>query len=130
VSTESRARTRDVTVRVSSRFVPEQSSPEQGRWFFVYTVRISNDGDETVQLVSRHWVITDATGHVEEVRGPGVVGVQPVLRQGQQFEYTSACPLGTPTGTMRGSYQMVTGDGDSFDAEIAEFALSEPMAFH
>jgi ApaG protein len=116
-----------VQVTVQSEFVPERSAPQIGRWFFAYTVRISNVGEEVVQLQNRHWVITDASGHVEEVRGPGVVGEQPVLRPGQSFEYTSFCPLETPFGTMEGSYQMVTEAGEHFDAHIAQFELSQPM---
>jgi len=104
--------------------------PEQNRWFYLYTVEISNEGSETVQLLSRHWIITDATGHVEEVKGPGVVGEQPVLGEGECFEYTSGCPLTTPYGSMHGTYQMVTEDGDRFDAEIAEFALVQPHSIH
>jgi ApaG protein len=117
-------------VRVQSRYVPQQSQPEQGKWFFVYTVRISNEGERSVQLVSRHWIITDGHGHIEEVRGPGVVGAQPVLRTGQTFEYSSFCPLPTPVGSMQGTYRMVQEDGDQFDAEIAAFGLSEPLAYN
>jgi len=124
----SEASTRGVRVQVRSRFVPERSSPEHGTWFFAYTVLITNEGKETVQLVSRHWIITNADGHVEEVRGPGVVGAQPVLGPGESFEYTSACPLPTAFGTMHGTYQMVTEDGERFDAEIAPFSLSMPYA--
>ena len=124
----SEAITRGVRVEVKSRYVPERSSPEQGAWFFAYTVQITNDGQDTVQLISRHWIITNADGHVEEVRGPGVVGAQPVLEPGQSFEYTSACPLPTAFGTMHGTYQMVTKDGEQFDAEIAAFGLSLPYA--
>ena len=102
--------------------------PQLNQWFFLYTVQISNQGSETVQLLTRHWIITDATGHVEEVKGPGVVGEQPVLGPGQSFEYTSGCPLPTPFGSMRGTYQMVTTGGDRFDVQIAEFTLSEPTA--
>src|SRR4029079_15881174 len=98
--------------------------------FFHYTVRISNEGDETVQLLTRHWIITDATGATEEVRGEGVVGEQPVLRPGESFQYTSGCPLKTSTGVMRGAYQMVTEDGDHFDVEIAPFALHDPYTAH
>jgi len=126
----SEAVTRGIRVRVQSRYVPEQSSPSRGAWFFAYTVAITNEGEDVVQLVSRHWVITDANGEVEEVRGPGVVGEQPVLRPGASFEYTSACPLPTPFGTMRGSYQMVNEDGEPFDAEIAAFALNTPYALN
>lgn len=120
--------TNGVNVRVQSRYVPEQSDPDGGGWFFAYSVTIANEGEATVQLLSRHWVITDANGHVEEVRGPGVVGAQPVLRPGESFEYTSACPLRTPFGTMHGTYQMLNENGDHFDAEIAAFSLSTPYA--
>jgi ApaG protein len=123
----SKAETRGVVVQVKSTFVPEQSQPLQQRWFFAYRIRITNQGEETVQLISRHWIITDANGRIEEVVGPGVVGEQPVLRSGESFEYTSFCPLGTPFGTMRGAYQMTTEDGEEFDAEIAAFDLSEPL---
>ncbi len=122
--------TRGLEVRVESRYVPEQSSPDEGAWFFAYTVSLHNVGGETMQLLSRHWVITDADGNVEEVRGPGVVGAQPVLRPGERFQYTSACPLRTAFGTMHGSYQMVTEDGERFDAEIAAFSLSTPYALN
>jgi ApaG protein len=124
----SEAITRGIQVRVESRYVPEQSDPERGGWLFAYTVRIANVGQETVQLISRHWVITDANGEIEEVRGPGVVGAQPVLRPGESFEYTSACPLGTAFGTMEGTYQMLTEGGEYFDAEIAAFSLSTPYS--
>ncbi len=124
----SEACTRGVRVQVRSRFVPERSSPEHGAWFFAYTVLVTNEGPATVQLVSRHWIITNADGDVEEVRGPGVVGAQPVLEPGESFEYTSACPLPTAFGTMHGSYQMVGKDGEKFDAEIAPFSLSMPYA--
>jgi ApaG protein len=101
----SEAITNGIRVRVVSQYVPEHShaGPGERQWFFAYTVKISNDGLDTVQLVSRHWVITDATGHVEEVRGPGVVGAQPVLAPGESFEYTSGCPLKTSYGTMLGT---------------------------
>lgn len=126
----SQANTRGLDVRVESRYVPEQSTPEEGAWFFAYTVSLHNAGTETMQLISRHWVITDADGNVEEVRGPGVVGAQPVLRPGERFQYTSACPLRTAFGTMHGTYQMVTEDGEPFDAEIAAFSLSTPYALN
>ncbi len=122
---QSEAVTRGIRVRVQSFFVKERSAPEQGEWFFAYQVTISNEGDETAQLVSRHWIITDGNGSEDEVRGPGVVGEQPVLAPGETFQYTSACPLGTPFGTMQGSYQMVTPGGEAFDAEIAPFALAQ-----
>lgn len=126
----SEATTRGVKVRATSTYLPERSEPSQRRWFFSYRVRISNTGDEPVQLLNRHWVITDADGHVEEVRGPGVVGEQPTLGAGEIFEYTSFCPLSTPFGTMEGSYEMVTEGGERFLAAIAPFTLSEPMAVH
>lgn len=122
----SEASTRGVEVRVESRYLPERSSPERGGWFFAYTVTIANQGVEAVQLVSRHWIITDAHGRTEEVRGPGVVGEQPRLQPGQSFEYTSGCPLRTPFGTMRGSYRMVTAQGEQFDATVAPFTLATP----
>jgi ApaG protein len=126
----SEAITRGVEVRVESRYVPEQSNPDRGGWLFAYTVRIANKGGQTVQLISRHWIITDANGETEEVRGPGVIGAQPVLRPGESFEYTSACPLGTAFGTMHGTYQMVTDSGEQFDAEIAAFSLSTPFGLN
>ena len=124
----SEAVTKGIRVRVTTQYDPSRSMPQLNRWFFLYTVRISNEGSETAQLLTRHWIITDATGHVEEVKGPGVVGEQPVLSPGQSFEYTSGCPLPTPFGSMRGTYQMVTTGGERFDAAIAEFTLSEPTA--
>ncbi len=126
-SNRSETVTRGIRVAVSSRFVPERSNPSESEWFFAYTIRISNEGGETAQLLSRRWVITDANGKTEEIRGPGVVGRQPVLPPGQAFEYTSACPLKTSFGVMQGTYQMVTPAGDHFDVEIAPFALSEPF---
>jgi ApaG protein len=122
--------TNNVRVEVESQYAPERSQPFQSQWFFLYTVRITNEGDDTIQLLSRHWIITDGTGHVEEVRGPGVVGEQPVLTPGESFEYTSGCPLKTSTGSMRGTYQMVTEDGTHFDVEIARFTLVEPYTVH
>lgn len=126
----SEAVTRGVRVRVHAEYSPEHSAPELHRWFFLYTVEITNEGDETVQLVSRHWIITDGAGHTEEVRGPGVVGEQPVLEPGESFEYTSGCPLAMPFGSMRGTYQMVTASGTRFDAEIAPFTLQGPYTVH
>ncbi len=126
----SEATTRGIRVRVHSQYVPERSNPDSHEWFFIYTVEIANLGETTAQLISRHWIITDAEGEVEEVRGPGVVGEQPSLESGQSFTYTSACPLRTPFGTMHGTYQMVAADGDSFDAEIAPFSLAQPHAIH
>jgi ApaG protein len=124
----SEATTQGIRVQVESRFSPKDSRPEQ--WFFLYTVRISNQGSETVQLTSRHWIIRDANDQIEEVKGPGVVGDQPVLEPGDSYEYTSGCPLPTPFGSMQGSYQMVTAGGEQFDAEIAEFVLREPGSIH
>jgi ApaG protein len=126
----SEAVTHGVRVRVRSVYDPERSRPSQNEWFFLYTIRILNEGEETVQLLTRHWIITDATGHVEEVRGPGVVGEQPILAPGEYFEYTSGCPLTTPFGSMKGTYQMVTPEGRRFDVQIAEFELSEPYTIH
>lgn len=126
----SEATTRGIRINVRSAYVPERSQPEDGQWFFVYEVRISNEGSETAQLVSRHWIITDANGQVEEVKGPGVVGEQPTLQPGESFEYTSACPLKTRFGTMHGTYQMVTRAGVRFDATIAPFSLGEPHAIN
>lgn len=124
------ATTRGVRVEVHSAYLPERSAPPEGRYFFAYRVRISNQGEETVQLVSRHWVIADSSGRVEHVQGPGVVGEQPVLGPGEAFEYTSFCPLPTPIGSMHGSYQMVTSGGARFDAEIAPFSLAVPTALN
>ena len=126
----SEAETQGVRVRVESQYDSSRSRPHQNQWFFLYTVRIANESSATVQLLSRHWIITDATGQVQEVRGPGVVGEQPVLAPGESFEYTSGCPLTTPFGSMHGTYQMVTSQGERFDATIAPFTLSEPHALH
>ena len=126
----SEATTRSVRVRVESEYAPDRSQPCKNQWFFLYTVTISNEGVETLQLLTRHWVITDGTGHVEEVRGPGVVGKQPTLRPGESFEYTSGCPLATPFGVMEGSYQMMSEAGERFDVKIAPFTLSEPYTVH
>ena len=126
----SEATTRSVYVRVEPRYDPERSDPAQDHWFFLYTVTITNQGEETVQLLRRHWIITDGEGQVEEVRGPGVVGDQPVLQPGESYTYTSGCPITTAFGFMHGTYQMVTADGDEFDAEIAQFELSEPYSVH
>lgn len=125
---QSAAVTRGIRVQVRSFFVDERSAPERGEWFFAYEVTITNEGGQRVQLLSRHWIITDGNGSEEAVRGPGVVGEQPVLEAGESFQYTSACPLSTPVGTMRGSYQMVTGEGVSFDAEIAPFTLAQAQS--
>lgn len=128
--TTSEAETRGVHVEVRSEYVSERSRPALSEYFFVYTICISNRGEDTVKLISRRWLITDAEGNCEEVEGPGVVGEQPVLRSGESFEYTSACPLPTPFGSMRGTYQMVGEGGERFDAEIAPFELTWPQAIH
>jgi ApaG protein len=119
--------THDIRVEVLAQYSPENSRPLQGQWIFQYTVRISNQGSETVQLVSRHWIITDATEHSNEVKGLGVVGKQPVLAPGEAFKYSSWCPLETPVGVMRGTYQMLRTSGEVFDIEVAPFALRAPF---
>jgi len=126
----SEAVTNDIRVEVLSRYSPENSQPSQGAWIFQYTVRITNQGAETVQLVSRHWIITDALDHSNEVKGPGVVGETPVLAPGESFTFSSWCPLKTPTGTMHGTYQMIRPDGSQFDIEIAPFGLKAPYTVH
>jgi len=126
----SEAVTRGVRVQVYSQYDAERSEPAKNQWFFLYTITILNEGTETVQLLTRHWIITDGNGKVEEVRGPGVVGKQPILKAGESFEYTSGCPLATPFGLMEGTYQMVGSDGEKFDARIAPFTLSEPYTVH
>lgn len=122
----SNAVTQGIRVTVTSTYLPDQSSPSAKHFVFAYTVRIANEGSVTAQLRSRHWVITDDRGTIQEVRGEGVVGVQPVLRPGQHFEYTSSCVLKTPRGTMHGTYRMVREDGFAFDADIAPFVLQTP----
>ena len=126
----SEAVTNSIRVEVMSQHSQENSRPSQGEWVFQYTVRITNLSSDTVQLVSRHWIITDAVEHVEEVRGPGVVGAQPVLSPGESFKYSSWCPLKTPTGMMHGTYQMVGPGGRQFDIEIAPFALRARYTVH
>ncbi|MFI4973130.1 MAG: Co2+/Mg2+ efflux protein ApaG [Caulobacterales bacterium] len=120
--------TRGVTVRVRPAFLASQSDPANGRYLWSYTVEIENHGRDTVQLASRHWIITDALNRVEEVRGQGVVGDQPTLRPGEAYRYSSSCPLKTASGGMRGSYRMVTDAGEAFDAAIPEFSLHMPGA--
>jgi ApaG protein len=122
----SEAVTKHIRVQVETEYAPGRSSPQQNHWFFLYTIRLTNEGRDTVQLLSRHWIITDATGHVEEVRGAGVVGKQPVLKPGESFEYTSGCDLKTPFGSMRGTYQMVNDKSEAFEIEIPAFTLTEP----
>ncbi|HWP27283.1 MAG TPA: Co2+/Mg2+ efflux protein ApaG [Xanthobacteraceae bacterium] len=125
-----RAVTHAIEVTVIPRFLPERSSPENGYYFWAYTIAITNRGTETVQLMTRHWKITDAHGRLQEVRGAGVVGEQPVLAPGESFEYTSGVPLPTPSGFMRGTYGMVTTSGRSFDIEIPAFSLDYEGAKH
>ena len=114
------------TCEVEPQYLNEQSTPDENLYAFAYTVTIANEGVGVVQLKTRHWIITDGKGHVEEVKGPGVVGAQPVLKPGQAFRYTSGCVLKTPRGTMHGTYQMHRDDGSHFDAEIAPFLLVAP----
>lgn len=126
----STAVTRGIRVTVTSQYLADQSSPASRRFVFAYTVRIANEGTATAQLRSRHWVITDSNGTVDEVRGDGVVGAQPSLRPGQSFEYTSGCRLQTSRGSMQGSYRMVCENGEQFDAEIAPFLLAMPHSLN
>lgn len=123
--------TRGVRIIVRPRYVAEQSDPATDQYLFAYHITIRNEGDETVQLLSRHWVITDGEGKVEEVRGPGVVGYQPILKPGEDFQYTSGCPLTTPIGTMHGEFQMVVqSSGEAFDARIEPFRLAVPRVLN
>jgi ApaG protein len=120
----------EFTITVAVRHLPEQSEPDASRYAFAYTISIVNSGDVTAQLVARHWIITDAHGHVDEVRGLAVVGHQPLLKPGESFEYTSWTRLATPHGTMRGTFFCMTEDARPFDAPIAEFGLTLPSALH
>lgn len=120
----------DIQVSARTAFIPEQSDLENGRYVFAYTITITNAGNVPAQLVSRHWIITDANNQVQEVRGLGVVGEQPTLRPNESFQYTSGTAIATPVGTMRGSYQMIAEDGRQFDAPIPEFTLSMPRVLH
>ena len=120
----------EFTVSTVPHFLADQSEPDEDHYFFAYTVTIRNTGEVAGQLISRHWIITDGDGQVHEVRGEGVVGKQPVLQPGESFEYTSGCPLSTPVGSMRGSYQCVAADGTKFKADIPEFVLSMPRTLH
>jgi ApaG protein len=126
----STATTEGFRISVSTQYVANQSAPQSKRYVFAYTIRIENSGSVTAQLKSRHWIITDGNGKVEEVRGPGVIGQQPLLRPGEHFEYTSGCVLETPRGTMRGTYQMKCPDGRAFDAAIAPFDLTLPYSLN
>lgn len=122
--------THKIDIAVETAYIEKQSVPNQNRYVFAYTITISNSGAITAQLISRHWLITDAAEHVQEVRGEGVVGEQPVLAPGESFSYTSAAMIETPVGTMHGSYQMVADDGTKFDAAIPAFRLSIPNVLH
>ena len=119
-----------IEVHPRPQFIPEQSDPENDRYIFAYTITITNTGQIAAQLVSRHWIITDAHNTIQEVRGLGVVGQQPLLQPGESYEYTSGSSLTTPIGTMKGTYQMVAEDGTHFEAEIPEFVLASPRALH
>ena len=119
-----------VTVSAKTQYLPEQSDEAASRYVFAYTISIRNEGSVAAQLISRHWIISDAQGLVQEVRGMGVVGAQPVLQPGQSYEYTSGTSIATPVGTMRGSYQMLADDGTRFEAPIPEFTLSVPRVLH
>jgi len=120
----------DITVAARTAFIPDQSDMGIGRYVFAYTITITNTGTVPAQLVSRHWIITDSNNQVQEVRGDGVIGEQPLLRPNESFQYTSGTAIATPVGTMRGSYQMVAQDGVQFDAPIPEFMLSMPRVLH
>ena len=120
----------DISVTSRTAFIPDRSDLESGRFVFAYTITITNTGSVPAQLVSRHWIITDSNNQVQEVRGAGVIGEQPLLRPNESFQYTSGTAIATPVGTMRGSYQMVAEDGVRFDAPIPEFTLSMPRVLH
>ena len=119
-----------IDIAVETKYIEQQSAPDNDRYVFAYTITIENTGDIPAQLISRHWIITDAAEHVQEVRGDGVIGEQPNLAPGESFSYTSAAVIETPVGTMHGSYQMVAKDGTEFDAPIAAFRLSIPNMLH
>jgi ApaG protein len=119
-----------IRIYVQTAYLPAQSSPDTGRYVFSYTITIRNTGEEAARLLNRHWIITDANGKVQEVRGEGVVGEQPYLRPGESYRYTSGTMIATPVGSMQGSYEMVTDTGEHFDAEIAPFSLSMPRTLH
>lgn len=120
----------DVTVTVRTQFLPDQSDAARGPFVFAYFITIRNTGAIAAQLISRHWIITDAEGRSQEVKGLGVVGQQPLLKPGEEYQYQSGTPLNTPVGTMRGTYQMVAEDGTHFDAVVPEFVLSMPRTLH
>jgi len=120
----------DITVSTKTQYLADQSDEAAGKFVFAYTITIKNTGTAPAQLISRHWVITDSNGKVQEVKGLGVVGEQPLLAPGEGYEYTSGASIATPVGTMRGTYQMVAEDGTRFDATIPEFTLSIPRVLH
>jgi ApaG protein len=122
--------TKKIRVEVEPSYVRDESNPSQNYYFFSYKVRILNEGEMPVQLLSRHWIIEDAFGKTEEVTGPGVVGLQPTLKPGEQFEYSSFCPLETPTGSMQGTYLMISARGDQIEVQIPKFILAEPGHVH
>lgn len=122
--------THNIKIEVSPSFIEEQSDPQRSFYFFAYKVKISNEGDKRVQLLRRQWIIVDGEGKTEEVEGAGVVGLQPKVEPGQAFEYSSFCPLQTPTGSMRGRYLFVDASGQEFWVDVPEFILSEPSFFH
>jgi ApaG protein len=124
------ATTDGVVVRVSVSYLPEQSEPARGRWFWAYHIRIENEGERAVQLLTRHWVITDGRGARHSVEGEGVVGEQPLIEPGGSFDYVSGCPLATPSGAMQGSYRVVADDGDTFDVAIPRFVLLAPAVIN
>ena len=123
-----KAVTNGIRISVKSEFIPERSNPDEPLFFFAYHITIINESDEPQKLISRHWLIKDSAGQVEEVKGPGVIGYQPRLEKNQSFKYTSFCPLRTEFGFMKGTYQMVSDDGETFDAEIPVFHLITPHA--
>ncbi len=120
----------EIAVATRTAYIAEQSDPDNGRHVFAYTIKITNNGNVAAQLISRHWIITDAENQVQEVKGLGVIGEQPLLQPGEAFEYTSGSVIATPVGTMRGSYQMQAADGTRFEAAIPEFTLSMPRVLH
>ena len=122
--------TQGIRIQVRAEYLENRSNPVNQQYFFSYQITISNEGDQPAQLLSRHWIITDGSGNVEHVRGPGVVGEQPRLEPAQSFQYRSFCPLPTPVGTMEGAFQMTRDDGTSFDAQIAPFTLATPLALN
>jgi ApaG protein len=122
--------TRQIRVIVRPQFLENQSQPDEGKYVWAYTITLQNHSDESVKLLTRHWIIIDSLGHTQDIKGDGVVGEQPLLRPGEQFEYTSGCPLSTPSGVMRGSYRMITVKGEGFDVIIPAFSLDSPYDRH